>query len=154
MGAGYIREVYRARLYLAKHAGGGDVWHGMAMMDRYERACAFRALNVNIMICLCGFAPAIVTLSLGSSGVFFRLALVVGISVLAFVAAIDFARTFVNHEGWEWLWPRPEKPLQEAFAMLLCSGIAVGLDTIRIMCDPFGRRRCVPELRLDMAHRI
>ncbi len=154
MAIGYVREVEKARLYVAEWVGRGDVVHGMAVIEGYLRACAFRSFLLNTGISALALAPAIVLLLVVNTGAVARIVLVVAMVLVAFVAAIDFARAFLNHEGWDWLWPRPPEALSAAFDRIWPGGVMVHLDTIRIMCDPFGRRRCVPELRLNMAHRV
>ncbi|MBK8631937.1 MAG: hypothetical protein IPN84_17710 [Sphingomonadales bacterium] len=111
MGIGYVREVEKARFYVAECVGRGDVVDGIAVIERYLRACALRSFWVNGAICVLGSVPAIALVLLGNAGVVARTALVGSMMVVAFVASIDFARTFLNHEGWEWVWPRPSEAL-------------------------------------------
>jgi hypothetical protein len=154
MSDNYRGEMEKVRLYVASCVDERDLVRGLSVIDRYYRSCAWRSLWLNFGL-LCVFSiPSILIMVFETSPDSATVAIILEFVIGTAMLTCDIARSHLNHEGLIWLWPRPPEPLAVAFTALWPGGAKVNLDARKIMCDRFGRRRCVPELRLKMANRI
>lgn len=146
-------EIDRVRLFLALEVGRGDAVCGMRVIDDYLRACAWRSWLINVVLVLCAVVPLIGVLVVRGIDWADGFLLLLGM-VVVMITSNDVARTFLNHERWQWLWPAPPAVLGAMFAKMWSSCSMIQLDTLRITHDPWGRRRAVPELRIEWANKI